>query len=562
MVWSRSAVQKIRDAVQYVDSLSRNTPDGRAARPVPQSPEIRIVNVTSTTPDDDGYWPGDLKSYTVGSGLSTNSSVVVTTRDGSTPAAGYHEGMWVGAKDDGTPILLLLTGQGIRVEGTGSAQPYDSLSNRMELDFNSDDGFRLSGAGVPVTIDFASASLTEKGAVDTADQYFLGYKSFWNDITVGYSNDITFGLGKVNFLSEGSTFIGGFGGGSGWSGVEIRAGRWPQASFTDNLLRWQLDPKQNRMYIEATTSLTGTFAIAISPDKGSTIYTGQTGTYAGLEFYGGILKGGSFTGGSSYTDEQAQDAVGSILTDSSNIDFTYDDAANTITADLTDTGISPGTYAQIHVDAKGRATSGQATLDATNLGLLNTLGSATPDSADLIPFYDTSAAANKQCAVSVLLALILPSGTILPFGGSTIPTGFLECDGSAVSRSTYTDLFSAIGTTWGAGDGSTTFNLPDLRGRSPLGAGTGSGLTARTLGGTGGVETVALATSELPSHNHQIKGADGNTIYKYSAGGANPRVAGAADSSSSTVYTSENAGSGSAHANMHPYAVTKFMIKT
>jgi hypothetical protein len=70
------------------------------------------------------------------------------------------------------------------------------------------------------------------------------------------------------------------------------------------------------------------------------------------------------------------------------------------------------------------------------------------------------------------LAALLPSGMILPFGGATAPDGFLDCDGSAVSRTTYADLFAAIGTTWGAGDGSTTFNLPDLRGHALRGTGT------------------------------------------------------------------------------------------
>ena len=73
------------------------------------------------------------------------------------------------------------------------------------------------------------------------------------------------------------------------------------------------------------------------------------------------------------------------------------------------------------------------------------------------------------------------TGIIIAYGGSAAPAGFLLCDGSAVSRTTYADLFAALGTTWGAGDGSTTFNLPDLRGRSALGAGTGSGLTPRSL---------------------------------------------------------------------------------
>ena len=65
--------------------------------------------------------------------------------------------------------------------------------------------------------------------------------------------------------------------------------------------------------------------------------------------------------------------------------------------------------------------------------------------------------------------LRVPPGMVLPFAGAAAPEGFLLCDGSAVSRTTYGDLFAAIGTAYGAGDGSTTFNLPDLRGRVAAG---------------------------------------------------------------------------------------------
>jgi len=116
---------------------------------------------------------------------------------------------------------------------------------------------------------------------------------------------------------------------------------------------------------------------------------------------------------------------------------------------------------------------------------------------------------------------VLPSGVIQMFGGSVIPSGWLSCDGSAVSRSTYSALFSAIGTTFGAGNGSTTFNIPDMRGRMGMGTGTGSGLnssgtgapsgtaqTARTLGQWGGEETHQLTLSNIPSHSHN--GSTGN----------------------------------------------------
>lgn len=69
---------------------------------------------------------------------------------------------------------------------------------------------------------------------------------------------------------------------------------------------------------------------------------------------------------------------------------------------------------------------------------------------------------------------LVPTGAILPYGGSSAPTNFLLCDGTAVSRVTYATLFGIISTSYGVGNGSTTFNLPDLRGRTTLGAGTGT----------------------------------------------------------------------------------------
>jgi microcystin-dependent protein len=98
----------------------------------------------------------------------------------------------------------------------------------------------------------------------------------------------------------------------------------------------------------------------------------------------------------------------------------------------------------------------------------------------------------------------LPSGSIIAYGGSSAPTGYLICDGSAVSRTTYADLFAVLGTTYGAGNGSTTFNLPNLRQRFPLGkAASGTG---NTLGATGGsidhVHSGPSHTHAGPSHTH------------------------------------------------------------
>lgn len=91
------------------------------------------------------------------------------------------------------------------------------------------------------------------------------------------------------------------------------------------------------------------------------------------------------------------------------------------------------------------------------------------------------------------------TGEIKPFAGGTPPDGWLECDGSVVSRNVYADLFNVAGVTWGAGDGVSTFNLPDLRGRSLIGR---DGTHA--LGATGGAAAVNLSVGQLPSHSHAV----------------------------------------------------------
>ena len=116
----------------------------------------------------------------------------------------------------------------------------------------------------------------------------------------------------------------------------------------------------------------------------------------------------------------------------------------------------------------------------------------------------------------------LPPGSIIDYGGSgTRWTGeWLLCDGSAVSRTTYSALFQAISTTWGVGDGSTTFNVPDLRGRATFGrddmggstasriTNAGSGIVGTTLGATGGAQDVTISANNLPTHTHPLTSGD------------------------------------------------------
>jgi microcystin-dependent protein len=96
----------------------------------------------------------------------------------------------------------------------------------------------------------------------------------------------------------------------------------------------------------------------------------------------------------------------------------------------------------------------------------------------------------------------------MPFAGTTAPQGWMLCDGSAVSRTTYAALFAVIGTTYGEGDGETTFNIPNLAGRVVIGSS-----QSHALGTTGGSETVTLTADQLPAHTHVVpKHGHGNDI--------------------------------------------------
>ena len=156
---------------------------------------------------------------------------------------------------------------------------------------------------------------------------------------------------------------------------------------------------------------------------------------------------------------------------------------------------------------------------------------------------------------------------MVAFGEGSIPSGFLICDGAAVNRTTYADLFTSIGTTFGVGDGSTTFNVPDLRGRVPagidsMGQGAANTITdsnADALGGEFGSETHTLTEAEMPSHTHTLTS-------KTSASGAETGILDTnMDSSSSgsgIQSTTDSTGSGSAHNNVQPTIFLNFVIKT
>ena len=101
---------------------------------------------------------------------------------------------------------------------------------------------------------------------------------------------------------------------------------------------------------------------------------------------------------------------------------------------------------------------------------------------------------------------VVPIGTVLDFAGTNPPQYYLLCNGQEVSRTDYAELFAVIGTTWGSGDGSTTFNVPNSQGRVSMGVGTSTAQNGHSgtwmLGDTGGEYNHKLTIDEMPAHNH------------------------------------------------------------
>ena len=172
----------------------------------------------------------------------------------------------------------------------------------------------------------------------------------------------------------------------------------------------------------------------------------------------------------------------------------------------------------------------------------------------------------------------IPTATIVPWTSASVPSGFLECEGSAVSRSTYAALFAVIGTTYGVGDGSTTFNVPNLQDNVAIGKS-----PTKTVGSTGGANTVTptgnisgstanatLSTAQLASHSHSFTAgnpAPQNNPSQFAStnapqlqpGNKNTNNAGSGDGHSHNMSANF---AGTANSVVQPYLTVIYIIKT
>lgn len=279
-------------------------------------------------------------------------------------------------------------------------------------------------------------------------------------------------------------------------------------------------------------------------------------------------------------------------------------AANAVTtAKITDLNVTTGKIADLAVTtgkiADAAVTAAKIDSAVAGNGLAGGAGTAlsvnVDDStleinSDIIRVKDSGITVAKLAAA--VQALLLPPGLIAPYGANTAPTGWLLCDGSAVSRSTYAALFAVLSTEFGAGNGSTTFNVPDLRGRAAVGldnlGGTAAsritsaiaGLDGTDLGAAGGDQRLHGHTHTGPSHTHTITdpthahtnlvGGSGSGLTSAVGFGDGANTATVGTNFSSTGITATNAGGtgntgstgGGSTQNVQPSLIVGYIIKT
>lgn len=254
---------------------------------------------------------------------------------------------------------------------------------------------------------------------------------------------------------------------------------------------------------------------------------------------------------------------------------TLDSFSNPTSTDLVENSNPALDHDRQHSDANDAIEALEAKVGVDNSAVTTTLDYKLKSTSSISPGHKHvfSELTDGEDEVNALIDAYVPAGAIQLYAGSAAPTGFLLCDGTAVSRTTYSALFAVISTTYGVGDGSSTFNVPDLRGRVPIGVGTGTGggasgtgaptggsaLTAIARSTWKGAETHTLTSAEMPAHKHGLKQANGS-------GGSNIGIQGdngaGVSGGNLNANDMDNTGGDGAHNNIQPVMGLNFIIKT
>jgi microcystin-dependent protein len=241
------------------------------------------------------------------------------------------------------------------------------------------------------------------------------------------------------------------------------------------------------------------------------------------------------------------------------------------------TGIDDDNLQDVGITASDKIVD--ATIGSTQLqGSLVTTSKIADDAVTTVKIADGSL--EPEVFAADVIATVIPPGTMWEYAGSSAPTNWLLCDGSAISRTTYVALFTALGTSYGAGNGSTTFNIPDCRGRVRAGKDDMGGVSANRLtsatmspdgstrGATGGTETQTLTAAQVPPHHHTVGATTSTgTLPAIITPPFNPNTVNTATDTHTHTFSvvtpnTLGGGTGSAHNNTQPSVIMNVIIRT